>query len=83
MRSHSKKLILHIGFGKTSTSTLQAEIFPELCRMLQLRYWGNEDIYKWDPNISNYFINLIERMWLDRPLNGSIFRMICWSVTKD
>ena len=68
MRGHSKKLILHIGFGKTSTSTLQAEIFPELCRMFRLRYWGNEDIYKWDPSISNYFINLIEKMWLDRPL---------------
>ena len=68
MDNCSKKLILHIGLGKTSTSTLQALIFPELCRMLQLKYWGNEDIHKWDANISNYFVNLIERMWLDRPL---------------
>jgi|APSaa5957512535_1039671.scaffolds.fasta_scaffold543226_1 hypothetical protein len=29
--SQSNKLIVHIGFGKTSTSKLQADVFPLLC----------------------------------------------------
>ena len=37
----SKKYI-HIGFGKTGTSKLQTDIFPQLCNYLNLEYWGDE-----------------------------------------
>ena len=68
----SSNLIVHIGFGKTSTSKLQAEIFPLLCKDQGYNYWGNEP----GPNfkftdqkkLTLYFTHLISRMWLDKPI---------------
>lgn len=42
-------LLVHIGLGKTGTSTLQKKILPLIAKNRNLKYWGNE--YKDKDNI--------------------------------
>ena len=76
--SQSSELIVHIGFGKTSTSKLQVDIFPYLCEYTGYKYWGNESGAKFyfsdDIQLTDNFINLIARMWLDKPVNKMEFQ---------
>lgn len=39
--SPNKEIFVHIGFGKTATTTLQQEIFPKLCEFVNFQYWKN------------------------------------------
>ena len=48
-------LIIHIGLGKTGTSTLQKKIFPIITKWKNLKYWGNEDRNK--DNIERKILN--------------------------
>tara|TARA_B110000858_G_C17715215_1_gene432568 strand:+ start:133 stop:1134 length:1002 start_codon:yes stop_codon:yes gene_type:complete len=57
-------LIVHIGLGKTGTSTLQKEIFPLITKWKNLKYWGNEDRDK----------NNIERKILNAELVNHIYK---------
>ena len=72
--SQSNKLIVHIGFGKTSTSKLQADVFPLLCEYTGYKFWGAESGFEHDIQLTDNFINLIARMWLDKPLNKMEFQ---------
>tara|TARA_B100001093_G_scaffold333222_1_gene318200 strand:+ start:1396 stop:2400 length:1005 start_codon:yes stop_codon:yes gene_type:complete len=42
-------IVLHIGLGKTGTSTLQKKVLPLIAKKRNLKYWGNE--YKDEDNI--------------------------------
>lgn len=44
--------IVHIGFGKTGSSKLQKDIFPQICRDYNLEYYG--DAYKKNQSESKY-----------------------------
>lgn len=42
MASGNKKIFVHIGFGKTGTTTLQNIFFPKLCELISYLYWRND-----------------------------------------
>ena len=67
-------LIVHIGFGKTSTSKLQVDVFPTACEMAGFKYWGSETGHSHDKLITDTFIQTIAKMWLDKPLNKLSFQ---------
>ena len=51
--------IVHIGLGKTASSTLQTRIFPEICDKLNLELVPVHNLIKRDHYLSNYTINYI------------------------
>lgn len=72
--NNSSKLVVHIGFGKTSTSKLQVDVFPAACEMAGFKYWGSETGYSHDSKLTDKFIQTIAKMWLDKPLEKITFQ---------
>lgn len=68
MPENDSRLIVHIGFGKTSTSQLQDRVFPYICQKKGFDFWGNENNQRYDPNLTKMLTLTIARMWLDKPL---------------
>ncbi len=42
--SQNKEIFVHIGFGKTATTTLQQNVFPKLCKFINFQYWKNNSV---------------------------------------
>lgn len=68
MAARNDKLIVHIGFGKTSTSQLQDTVFPYICDKYGYEFWGNENNGRYDGELTKQLTGLVSRMWLDKPL---------------
>lgn len=63
-----KNLILHVGLGRTSTTTLQKKIFPKLCNIYNYKYADHSVLEKknQDLDIKKKIIKHIERMVLKK-----------------
>ena len=63
-----KNLILNVGLGRTSTTTLQKKIFPKLCSIYNYKYADHSVLEKknQDLDIKKKIIKHIERMVLKK-----------------
>lgn len=63
-----RNIFVHIGFGKTSTSKLQKDVFPLLCEYIGFKFWGDEfRPVDFDTKLADVFTNLATRMILGMP----------------
>lgn len=41
MEENNNEIFVHIGLGKAGTTALRSNVFPELCKITELKYWGD------------------------------------------